>query len=213
MKKAAVCFAKDFVFAIVLLFFFSATVLFGQNSIFTNQVPSGTGNDSDYELGTKFTTSQAAGITKIRYYRTAGESGLHTGKIWNSSGVKLLEVNFDNETSSGWQYAELPTPFIISPGNTYIVSVNANFEYAISQNELASSISNGILSTVADNNNGVFNESTELFPTLSFNNSNYYRDIEAVELNSIFTTELPAGEFNDGPYEMGVKFSITSGKS
>lgn len=207
MKKASVYFAKEFFFAKILLFFFSASVLFGQNSIFTNQLPVGTGNDSDYELGTKFTTSQVASITKIKYYKTPGENGLHTGKIWSSSGIKLTEANFVSETASGWQYAELSSPLIIFPGNTYIVSVNANSEYAFSPNELASSISNGILSTVADNNNGVFNETPELFPTLSFNNSNYYRDIEAVPLNSIFTTELPAGEFNDGPYEMGVKFT------
>lgn len=209
MKKAAVYLAEKLFFATVLLFFFSASVLFSQNSIFTNQVPTGTGNDSDYELGMKFSTSQVAGITKIMYYKTPGESGLHTGKIWNDSGIKLLEVNFDNESSSGWQYAELNTPFMIFPGNTYVVSVNANSEYAITQNELASSISNGILNTIADNNNGVFNDTPELFPAQSFNNSNYYRDIEAVELNSIFTTELPAGEFNDGPYEMGVKFTAS----
>lgn len=74
MKKASVYFAKEFLFAKILLFFFSASVLFGQNSIFTNQVPSGTGNDSDYELGTKFTTSQVASITKIKYYKTPGEA-------------------------------------------------------------------------------------------------------------------------------------------
>lgn len=191
----------------IVLFFLLSMVLFSQNSIFTNQTPSGVGNDSDYELGTKFTTTQNAIITKIKYYKTAGETGSHSGKIWNANGEKLAEVSFTNESNFGWQIAELTSPILVFPGNVYIVSVNANTEYAYTSNELAVQISNGFLSSVADNNNGVFNDTPELFPSQSFNNSNYYRDIEAEAVFSLFSSESPASEYNDGPYEMGLKFT------
>lgn len=207
MNMAFVYLARKLFLVLAILFLFSGTTLFSQTSIFTSQLPSGTGDDGDYELGTKFTTSQIAQVTKIKYYKTPGETGLHTGKIWNSFGDKLIEVNFVSETPSGWQYAELTTPLLLFPGDTYIVSVNANTEYAFTPNELSSIITNGILSSVADNNNGVFNETPELFPFQSFNNSNYYRDLEVEALNNIFVSQIPSGSFNDGPYEMGVKFS------
>ena len=196
----------------VLLFvsfflFILITNIFSQTSIFTTQIPINSGNDSDYELGVKFISSQTAEITAIRFYKMPGETGSHTGKIWNSSGSLITTVNFTSETSSGWQTAQLTTPLIISPNTIYIVSVNSNSVYPIEQNQLSVPITNSFLSTVADGNNGVFNETVGLFPNQSYNNSNYFIDILANSLNSIFTTQTPLGEFNDGPYELGVKFT------
>ena len=78
-------------------------MLSAQNSIFTNQVPVSSGNDGDYELGTKFTASQAIMVKSIRFYKTAGETGVHTGKLWSSTGTLLASVVFSGETASGWQ--------------------------------------------------------------------------------------------------------------
>ncbi len=183
---------------------------YGQLTIFTNQVPAATGSDGDYELGTKFTAAQPVNILSIRFYKTAGESGVHTGKLFSASGTLLTSVVFTNETASGWQTATLASPYLIAANTTYIVSVNANVEYPISQNGLVTSITNGILATVADGENGTFNVNPGVFPNQSFNNSNYFVDVVAqTPPNSIFTTQVPSGEFNDGPYEMGVKFSVT----
>lgn len=183
---------------------------FGQITIFTTQVPASTGADGDYELGTKFTASQPALIQAIRFYKTAGETGSHTGKLFSASGTLLSSVVFTGETGSGWQTAVLPSPYLIEANTVFVVSVNVNTEYPITQNGLATSITNGFLSTVADGNNGVFNVNPGLFPNQSFNNSNYFVDVVAVTPpNSIFTTQVPSGEFNDGPYELGVKFSVS----
>lgn len=195
--------------SVLIMFIFSLQLLFAQTHIFTNQIPSNSGNDSDYELGVKFTSSQSALVTSIRFYKMPGETGEHTGNLWTSSGSLLASAVFAGETSSGWQEAELSSPVIISPGTVYIASVNSNTVYPIEQNQLGSSVSNGFLSTVADGNNGVFNETPGNFPAQSYNNSNYYVDISASEINTIFTTETPAGEFNDGPYELGVKFTVS----
>lgn len=191
-------------------FFLFSGIIYSQNTIFTNQVPASTGNDSDYELGTKFSSDLLANVNAIRFYKAAGETGTHTGKIWDNSGSLLASVTFTNETASGWQSINLSSPLLIQPNTVYTVSVNSNVIYPITQNELASQISNSFLRTIADNNNGVFNETPGQFPAQSYNNSNYYVDISAAALNTIFTTQLPTqGTFNDGPYEMGVKFTTS----
>jgi hypothetical protein len=148
---------------LILLTFILPNVLSAQNSIFTNQVPVSSGNDGDYELGTKFTASQAIMVKSIRFYKTAGETGVHTGKLWSSTGTLLASVVFSGETASGWQVQDLTSPVMIAAGTVYVVSVNANTEYPITQNGLQSVVTNGILSSVADGNNGVFNESQGFF--------------------------------------------------
>ncbi|NUM70785.1 MAG: DUF4082 domain-containing protein [Ignavibacteriaceae bacterium] len=208
MKTGSRVFIKTKLFVLALLLFLSVSG-FSQTNIFTNQVPVNSGNDSDYELGLKFTSLTETEITSIRFYKMPGETGTHTGSLWTSTGTLLASVNFTNETQEGWQNAILSSPVVISPNTVYVVSVNINTVYAIEQNALASPVTNGVLSTVADGNNGVFNVTTGQFPQSSWNNSNYFVDITGTPLNSIFTTQTPVGEFNDGPYELGVKFTVS----
>uniref|UniRef100_UPI001FB98142 N,N-dimethylformamidase beta subunit family domain-containing protein n=1 Tax=Aetokthonos hydrillicola TaxID=1550245 RepID=UPI001FB98142 len=79
----------------------------------------------------------------------------------------------------------LSVPVVIQANTTYVVSVNANSYYVDTQNQLASSIVNGDLSTIADGNNGVYNLSPNSFPTSSYLNSNYYRDIVFIAGSSL----------------------------
>jgi hypothetical protein len=157
--------------------------LFAPQSLFTNQTPTivnttdGAGSLGDYELGMEFRSTTAGSISAIRYYKAASETGTHVGKIWSSSGQLLTSVTFANETGSGWQQQALTTPLVIQANTTYIVSVNANTHYVTTNNGLASTVTNGDLSAVADGSNGVYNPTPDLFPTESWNNSNYFRDI------------------------------------
>ncbi|MBR8841185.1 MAG: DUF4082 domain-containing protein, partial [Stigonema ocellatum SAG 48.90 = DSM 106950] len=102
--------------------------------------------------------------------------------IWSSTGSVLASVSFANETASGWQQQALATPLNIVANTTYVVSVNVNSYFAITNNALGSPIVNGDLSTVADGNNGVYG-SPSTFPTNSYQNSNYFRDVVFVPLN------------------------------
>jgi hypothetical protein len=149
-------------------------------TVFTTQTPTSP-NKTDgipYELGLKFRSTKSGQITAIRHWKASGENGSHVGRLWTTSGKLLAQVNFTNETASGWQRQALSTPISIKANTTYIVSVNVNRNYPISDNQLASSIVNGDLSTVADGNNGVFNSKAGSFPTSSWFNSNYFRDVE-----------------------------------
>jgi hypothetical protein len=148
-------------------------------TVFTSQAPSSpdaSDGGTSYELGMKFQSAAGGYIKAIRYYKSPSEPGTHEGRIWTSAGVALATVAFTNETASGWQEQALDTPINIQPNTTYVVSVNANNNFAFTSSGLATSIVNGDLSSVADGNNGVFG-GPGTFPTSSYQNSNYFRDI------------------------------------
>ena len=146
-------------------------------SVLTTQTPFGEFNDGPYELGMKFTSSAPGRITKIKYYKSPGETGTHVGHIWSSTGTLLATVNFTSETASGWQEAALSTPLYILENTTCIVSVNSNTAYAATNNVFDSPVTNGTLTGIADGNNGVYSETQGGFPTISFKNSCYFRDV------------------------------------
>jgi 5-hydroxyisourate hydrolase-like protein (transthyretin family) len=147
-------------------------------TVFTTQTPAlpNVTDNTAYELGMKFRSSQAGQVTAIRYWRAQSETGNHVGRIWAANGTLLASVQFGSETASGWQTQTLPTPLAIQANTTYVVSVNTNTHYAFTNAGLAQPITNSDLSSVADGNNGVFG-SPGTFPTSSFQNSNYFRDV------------------------------------
>jgi len=168
---------------------FSASANPSGNSqnILTTQVPSipNATDNASYELGTKFRSAKGGQITAIRFWKAPSETGSHIGKIWRATGTLLASVTFTNETASGWQEQVLETPVNIQSNTTHVVSVNANAYYVATYDQLGSPIVNGDLSSVADGNNGVYNTSPNSFPTSSYRNSNYYRDISFVVGSSL----------------------------
>jgi len=146
-------------------------------SLFTTQTP-GLPNvaGGPYELGMKFQVARAGSITAIRYFRSANETGTHTTRIWSATGTLLASVPFTGESASGWQTQQLSSALAIQANTTYVVSVNANVYYAVTDSGLAASIVNGDISSVADGNNGVYGNAGT-FPTFSYQNGNYFRDI------------------------------------
>lgn len=149
------------------------------NTVFTTQTPNypDSTDNTAYELGVKFQTTQSGHITAVRFYKAEDETGSHTGRIWDSSGNPLGSVVFTNETQYGWQQATLATPVPVSADTTYVVSVNVNSFYVSTPNGLATAVTNGPLQTVADGANGVLNMTSGAFPSVSYQNSNYFRDV------------------------------------
>jgi hypothetical protein len=157
----------------------AATTVSGEK-LFTTQVPA-TLNNTDgagvnYELGMKFTASVAGKIKAIRFYKSASETGTHTGKIYSSTGSLLASVTFAGETASGWQEQALASAVTIAANTTYVVSVNTgNTYYVTTVSGLASQVVNGNLKSVVGSN-GVYG-SVGAMPTSSYQNSNYFRDV------------------------------------
>jgi hypothetical protein len=149
-------------------------------TLFTTQTPASVnlsdGSNVNYELGTAFTSDVAGNVSAIRFWKASNETGTHTGNLWSATGQLLASVTFSNETASGWQQQALAAPVHIAANTTYVVTVNtgATF-YVATTGGLASQIVNTDLSSVVGAN-GVFGPPGQ-FPTSTFNNSNYFRDV------------------------------------
>jgi hypothetical protein len=149
-------------------------------SLFADQVPVTTSVDdsSAIELGAAVTTSTAGSVTAIRFYKGAGNTGTHTGSIWDPAGNLLATVTFADETATGWQEAVLSTPVAISAGQTFVVSYYApNGHYSATSGAFANPWVRGPL-TVASNGNGRYRYGTGGgYPTDSWGQANYFVDV------------------------------------
>ena len=143
--------------------------------------------DLSYELGVKFQSEIAGYVTGIRFYKGAGNDGLHVGNLWRNSDQALLaSVPFANETASGWQYQALTNPVAIAANTTYVASYHiTNGHYAVDSGYFANSGVNNpplrALKNGEDGPNGVFVPSaSSAFPTNSYNSANYWVDVVVV---------------------------------
>ncbi len=74
------------------------------------------------ELGVKLRSDVAGVITGIRFYKTAGNSGQHVGRLWTEAGVELAVATFTGETATGWQTVTFDQPVAISANTTYVAA-------------------------------------------------------------------------------------------
>ncbi|HYG63854.1 MAG TPA: DUF4082 domain-containing protein [Thermoanaerobaculia bacterium] len=78
-----------------------------------------------YSVGTEFSSSQWGGqITKIGFYRAAGETGSNTLHLATNSGADLRTVP-TSCSSAGWCWVSI-TPYPVNAGTHYRVWVNTN---------------------------------------------------------------------------------------
>ncbi len=141
------------------------------------------------EVGMKFKSLMDGYIKSIRFYKSPGATGQHTGSVWDLSGNLLSSIVFTNLTASGWQEMSLTTPLAVTANTVYVVSVHsANGVYAKSPfffsgphiNSPLIALSNGDL----NGPNGVFKyTNSPAFPNQSFNADNYFVDV-------VFDTEI-----------------------
>ena len=129
-----------------------------------------------YELGTKITVDQPTTLTALRFYKSAGETGTHVGRVWSSTGTQLASVTFTGESASGWQQQALDSALSLTPGQTYVVSVGLNAFYSKTVSGLATQLNSGPLHSAAVTSNGVYNNAAGQFPASSWLSSNYFVD-------------------------------------
>ncbi|SDK96853.1 Ig-like domain-containing protein [Nocardioides sp. YR527] len=160
--------------------FTTAAAVVNEVSLFTGVTPqtAATFDLMPIEVGTAFSTSVAGSVTAIRFYKGTGNSGTHTGSLWNSAGTRIAQVTFTNETATGWQTATLPTPVALTPGATYVVSYYApNGRYASTPAALTQSRTVGPL-TAPGGANGRYRYGTGGgLPNRSWNSTNYFVDV------------------------------------
>jgi hypothetical protein len=139
------------------------------------------------ELGLKFQSSVPGRITGILFYKGAGNTGTHVGRLSTASGTMLASVTFTNETASGWQYQALTTPVAITANTTYLVSYYApKGGYSVDLGYFATSGVDSYplraLSNSESGGNGVYRYGAGGgFPTQTWSSSNYWVDVEFQE--------------------------------
>ncbi len=141
----------------------------------------------------------AGTVSGIRFYKSSQDTGVHTGELWSSTGVQLATITFTNESDSGWQSATFSSPVALTPGATYTASYHTNVgHYSNTGNYFTTNVTSGPLTAPAAGN-GVFTYgSTSLFPTSTFQSTNFWVDV--MFNPSTGTANLPPTAVNDsGP--------------
>jgi hypothetical protein len=133
------------------------------------------------EVGVKFKTDFGGSVTGIRFYKAAANTGTHIGSLWSSTGTRLAQATFTNETASGWQQVTFATPVTITAGTTYVASYFApSGHYSVTSGGFSAAVDNAPLHSIADSvsANGLYAyTSASAFPTSSFGASNYGVDV------------------------------------
>jgi hypothetical protein len=140
------------------------------------------GPDSSVELGVKFQSDVAGTITGVRFYKSAGNTGVHYGNLWSSTGALLASATFTNETASGWQQVTFSSPVSIAANTVYVVSYHCaagHFSADLSYFATAG-VDNAPLHALANgtSGNGVFAyNASSVYPSSSWSASNYWVDV------------------------------------
>ena len=164
-------------------------------SMFGPNVTPTTADSSDtmpIEVGVKFKSDAYGTITGLRFFKSAGNTGTHTGSLWSADGQRLAQATFTNETGTGWQSVTFGAPVTIQPGTTYVASYHApNGHYTATPAYFfrapapgpngGAIVDSGALHWLRDvgtTGNGVFSYSTtSTFPVSSYDAANYWVDV------------------------------------
>ena len=140
------------------------------------------GSDGAVNLGMRFSPSTSGFALGVRFYKSAANTGTHTGALWTSTGQLLASGTFSNETASGWQEMRFAAPVDLTAGTEYVVSYNAptghyaNDSWTFSTKDVVASPLTAPRST-STKGNGVFSYGAQTFPTQSFKDTNYGVDV------------------------------------
>lgn len=140
------------------------------------------GDGSAGEYGVRFQVSQSGYILGIRYYKSQANLGTHVGNLWSNAGALLATATSVGESASGWQQVNFNSPVPVTAGLTYVASYfTPAGHYAYTNRGLSASVVNPPLTALADGTDGlnaVYSySSTSVFPTSSWQSSNYWVDV------------------------------------
>jgi hypothetical protein len=155
-----------------------------QESIFGTSTPAtiDSGDSHSTELGVKFSSEVAGNVSGIRFYKATNNTGTHIASLWSSTGTLLASATFTGESASGWQQVNFSTPVPIAANTTYVAAYLApKGHYSDTAAGFGSGgIANSPLQALANSQspNGVYSySSSSVFPTSSFNATNYWVDV------------------------------------
>jgi hypothetical protein len=164
---------RDIVFASSSATDLASQTLFNSSDAPANSYVAGT----NYELGVRLFSDVAGQITALRFWKVAGETGPHIGRVWTAGGQLLATVTFANETASGWQEQRLPASLSIAPNTAYVVSVNTtDYRFPATVSAFSADVVRGNLH-VPVYPNGLYGSDLVSLPMSTNAGTNYYRDV------------------------------------
>ena len=120
-------------------------------------------------------------VTGVRFYKSAANTGAHTGSLWSDTGTLLATASFGAETASGWQTVTFSQPVAVTAGATYVASYHTTTgHYSEDDHYFGAGLINGPLTVPADGvagANGVYAVGASAFPNQTFVSANYWVDI------------------------------------
>ncbi|QRE78092.1 DUF4082 domain-containing protein [Methylobacterium aquaticum] len=171
-------------------------------SLFSSSATPAATNTNDtnpVELGVKFQASTAGTVSAIKFYKGTQDTGTHTGTLWSSSGQVLATATFTGESASGWQTATFSNPVTLTPGATYTASYHTNAgRYSTTANGFSSAVTNGPLTAPATGNGVYAYGSSSLFPTNTYQSTNYWVDV-VFNPNGSAANQAPTAVNDTGP--------------
>jgi methionine-rich copper-binding protein CopC len=179
----------------------SGVTVTGPNTIFGDVTPATTdsGDATANTLGMVFVPITDGFVSGVRFYKSAANTGTHTGTLYTSTGTVLATGTFTNESASGWQQLTFTTPAAVSAGTKYVVAYYAPVgHYAYAPYFFAPGpITSGNLTAIGGLGvaNGVYASGTG-FPAQTYQQSNYYVD---PLFTSAGATPLRASAVSPGP--------------
>lgn len=168
------------------------------------------GPDSPVNLGVRFHSDIDGTITGIRFYKSPGNSGTHFGYLWTASGTLLESVQFTNETASGWQEVDFPTPIAITANTDYVAAYFCpSGHYSADPNYFGADHNAAPLHAAAGSAiapNGAFQYgSPGLFPNQPHADTNYWVDVDL----SVSADLIPPAVASVTPVSGAAAVSIT----
>jgi hypothetical protein len=126
-------------------------------------------------LGVRFASDLPGKVTGIRYYKSAGNTGTHTGALYTVNGQQLASVNFTGESSSGWQTASFNEPVDIAANTEYVAAYRTpTGVYSATPGGIGSGITSGPLRAAS----GAYTYNGD-FPSSS-SSASYFVDVDFV---------------------------------
>lgn len=156
----------------------AASVAAGSVTLWGDAAPKGA-VDSDraaVQLGTQFRPTTSGSVVGVRFYKTAENTGTHTGSLWDASGKRLAAVTFANETTRGWQTAYFDKPVTVTANQRYVAAYHAPKGRYFATGQFTGDSQTPLLA-VERGNTGVYAYgSASTAPTKTWNRSQYWVD-------------------------------------
>ncbi|MBX0299446.1 DUF4082 domain-containing protein [Cryobacterium sp. 1639] len=131
-------------------------------------------DDDPVTLGVQFTARTGGAIAGMKFYKGPGNTGVHVGTLWSSSGQALASATFLAESASGWQTVYFTQPVTVQAGSNYTVSYQTTTgNYSATIGAFASGFTNGPLSVSPNAGRYTYGSG---FPT-STSSTNYLVDV------------------------------------